>query len=428
MIHHGRTRSSPHQVQENGLYAEDRSQTASERTVTAHDPEQLSPPQGSNLAGPPDGGYGWVCVACCFFINAHTWGINSVRRPSSLARSLLTLLSSHMVFSSPIILQTTLPRRYPSGVRFRWWSVYLHGTSRFACRNICDSSAWHANNFNARSLLRNFVFDWSVFLHANMAAVFEPGSVLWMGHGFPVRGLGWSRTAMVHKERKPSKWHCHGGQRHWGYDIQLGHQRYATEHWAGLGFSDTRDSGIRCQPHLCNSHQRPKQGYWGHTVSIRLPPIQENRVFAAARLGLLQYARIHCSSVLTTKLALTIGLSSHQGSIIGALLNLGQGLGRPAVGIFSDRAGRINIAGFLTFVCGLFCFVSWIFSKGFGVLVFFALMVGTVAGIFWTTIAPVGAEVVGLKELPSALSITWIVLILPCTYELYTENVSVTLG
>ena len=33
---------------------------------------------------PPDGGYGWVCVACCFWINAHTWGINSVSgsRPS----------------------------------------------------------------------------------------------------------------------------------------------------------------------------------------------------------------------------------------------------------------------------------------------------------------------------------------------------------
>lgn len=26
---------------------------------------------------PPNGGYGWVCVACCFWVNAHTWGINS---------------------------------------------------------------------------------------------------------------------------------------------------------------------------------------------------------------------------------------------------------------------------------------------------------------------------------------------------------------
>lgn len=26
----------------------------------------------------PDGGYGWVCVTCVFWINANTWGINSV--------------------------------------------------------------------------------------------------------------------------------------------------------------------------------------------------------------------------------------------------------------------------------------------------------------------------------------------------------------
>lgn len=26
----------------------------------------------------PDGGYGWVCTACVFLVNAHTWGINSV--------------------------------------------------------------------------------------------------------------------------------------------------------------------------------------------------------------------------------------------------------------------------------------------------------------------------------------------------------------
>lgn len=36
--------------------------------------------QTTNIAiePPPDGGYGWVCVACYFLINAHTWGINTV--------------------------------------------------------------------------------------------------------------------------------------------------------------------------------------------------------------------------------------------------------------------------------------------------------------------------------------------------------------
>jgi hypothetical protein len=93
--------------------------------------------------------------------------------------------------------------------------------------------------------------------------------------------------------------------------------------------------------------------------------------------------------------AASVGLTSQQGAVIGALLNLGQAIGRPIIGIFSDTAGRINIAAFLTGLCGLFCLVIWIFARSFGVLVFFSLIVGTVAGVIWTTIAPVAAE--GLK-------------------------------
>lgn len=78
--------------------------------------------------------------------------------------------------------------------------------------------------------------------------------------------------------------------------------------------------------------------------------------------------------------ARSIGLSAQQGSVIGALFNLGQGMGRPFVGYFSDAAGRINMAGTCTFLAGLFCLILWIFAKIYGVLVFFALVVGTVSG------------------------------------------------
>lgn len=30
----------------------------------------------TSIAPPPDGGYGWVCTACCATINAHTWGMS----------------------------------------------------------------------------------------------------------------------------------------------------------------------------------------------------------------------------------------------------------------------------------------------------------------------------------------------------------------
>ena len=115
--------------------------------------------------------------------------------------------------------------------------------------------------------------------------------------------------------------------------------------------------------------------------------------------------------------AVSIGLTPRQGSLIGALLNLGQGLGRPMVGIFSDAVGRINIAGFTTLLAGLFCFLIWIPAKNYSVLILFALLVGSVGGTFWTTVAPVEAEVVGLRDLPAALSIMWIVLSIPTTCE-----------
>lgn len=114
--------------------------------------------------------------------------------------------------------------------------------------------------------------------------------------------------------------------------------------------------------------------------------------------------------------ARSVGLTAAQGSVIGALLNLGQGIGRPIVGYYSDSVGRINIALLGTFLSGLFSLVIWIFAKSYGVLIFYSLLTGAFAGTFWTTIAPVSAEVVGLKVLPSALSVVWISLIVPSIF------------
>lgn len=112
-----------------------------------------------------------------------------------------------------------------------------------------------------------------------------------------------------------------------------------------------------------------------------------------------------------------IGLDASQASIISAILNLGQALGRPPIGYFSDSIGRINMAGLMTFLSGLFALVIWIFAKSYGVLIFYAVIGGTVAGTFWATVAPVSAEVVGLKNVPSALNLEWLIIVLPCTFS-----------
>ena len=64
------------------LDSDKRSRSALEKSTG---PAVLDEPQRESLNivnqvdVPPDGGYGWVCTACVFLINAHTWGINSVR-------------------------------------------------------------------------------------------------------------------------------------------------------------------------------------------------------------------------------------------------------------------------------------------------------------------------------------------------------------
>lgn len=115
--------------------------------------------------------------------------------------------------------------------------------------------------------------------------------------------------------------------------------------------------------------------------------------------------------------ATSIGLSAHQGSVVGAVLNLGQALGRSPIGYFSDSVGRLNMAACMTLLVAVFSFAIWIPASSYGVLLLFAFLGGNVAGTYWAVVAPVTTETVGLATLPAALSITWLVLVLPTTFS-----------
>jgi MFS family permease len=114
--------------------------------------------------------------------------------------------------------------------------------------------------------------------------------------------------------------------------------------------------------------------------------------------------------------ASSVGLSARQGSVIGALLNLGLAVGRPIVGFCSDAFGHINVAAVMTAACGFLCLVLWIPAKTYPVLLIFAITSGTAAGTFWGCVTPVTTEVVGLQRLPSAFSMICLLLVLPTTF------------
>lgn len=80
---------------------------------------------------------------------------------------------------------------------------------------------------------------------------------------------------------------------------------------------------------------------------------------------------------------------------------MSQGFGRPLIGLVSDKVGRINIAGLGTLVASLAAFFLWIFAGKYYAGVIIYSLFGMFAGVIWPTVAPVGAEVVGIQLLPA---------------------------
>lgn len=114
--------------------------------------------------------------------------------------------------------------------------------------------------------------------------------------------------------------------------------------------------------------------------------------------------------------ATSIGLNPYQGSIVQAMLNLGLGVGRPVVGYYSDKVGRINMAMTMTWICAFLVFALWIPAHSYGMLITFALLVGMTVGTFWSAVSPVLAEVAGLVELGSILGSIFLALVIPTTF------------
>jgi len=67
----------PRDVRDNHISSLEAS-NSSEKSAVLDIPEQGLTEAAKPVDVPPDGGYGWICVASVFIINFHTWGLNSV--------------------------------------------------------------------------------------------------------------------------------------------------------------------------------------------------------------------------------------------------------------------------------------------------------------------------------------------------------------
>ena len=113
-----------------------------------------------------------------------------------------------------------------------------------------------------------------------------------------------------------------------------------------------------------------------------------------------------------------IGLDAHQGAVVAALID--QIIDwQTLYGSLERRLGKNNYSDCDDWdLCNaLLGHLDICQEPGDFVFLCFALLSGIVCGTFWATLAPVGADVAGLSELPSTLSVILFLMVSPTTCE-----------
>lgn len=354
-----------------------------------------------SYSAPPDGGYGWTNVLLVFLINAHTWGLNS-----SYAIFLSHYLSS-ATFPGATRLQYAFIGGLSVGCAFLVSplvvvSIRKVGTTPTLLLGACiEGGSLIAASFATR--IWQLALAQGVAFGVGMGVLFV-GSVGIVSQWFSTRrslanGIATAGSGvggLIYSLATGAMIRNLGLA--WAFRI-LGILGFVVNGFCALLIRD-RYAVIGVPRRRLEVSLFGKAEYWlllGFGAFSMLG-------YIVLLFSLASYAR-------------SIGLSSSQAANIAAFLNLGQAVGRPLVGYFSDVTGRINMAASASFLGGIFALVIWTNATSYGVLVFFALIMGMVAGTFFATISPLSAEVVGLERVPSALNIVWLVLVIPCTFS-----------
>jgi len=345
---------------------------------------------------PPDGGYGWVCVGACFTLNCFTWGAVSVCYSVSLcgpqaSQFTDTALQSYGIYLSHYLADHNFPEATT------WDYAFIGGfnfaiamlvapivtvlTRRFGIHAMmCIGVAMQCGGYIAASFATRI---WQLHL--------TQGVLIGCGIGFlyipalPVLSQWFVRRRSLANGISAAGSGVGGASFTWGTEAII--QRWNIN-WAlritgliALVANLVAIAVIRDR----NKAIRPTQLGFDTKLLRRYEVLL---LLAWAFISMLGYVVLLFS---LTDFALSIGLSRSQATDIIGLLNVGTAIGRPIIGILSDRWSRIDTAGALTLLCGLSCFAFWLPATSYGLTVFFAILCGAIVGVFWmvSTVLPI---------------------------------------
>lgn len=106
----------------------------------------------------------------------------------------------------------------------------------------------------------------------------------------------------------------------------------------------------------------------------------------------------------------TLGYTAREGSIVGAMTQVGFCIGRPLAGYISDKIGPTTVTSFSYYVSAILAFAIWIPARNLATAIAFALLEGIFMGTVFPTIASIIVRLVGISKLNVAFCTLWIFL------------------
>lgn len=357
---------------------------------------------------PPDGGYGWVCIGACFVINGFTWGICA---------------------SFGVYLSYYLANNIFEGASNMDYAFV--GGSNFAAA-LVTGPAVNAllRMFGTRPVMYGGCVFWALgwiaasFARTLWQLVLSQGICVGIGLGMIWQPSTGVVSQWFQKKRSMAQGITSAGSGFIGviYSLSTVHMiENLSLAWA------LRITGISSFVMLViatsllrdrNKIIRPTIHPFDTTI---LKKYQVWLVLGWSIFSLLGYMVLLYSLGNYGK---TLGLDQTQAGVVITMVNLGTGIGRMFVGVISDRLGRVTVTGTCAGLSGIACFAWWINALDYGALLSFGLVVGMIFGVYWATVAPVSAEVVELRDLPSMLSLVWLTDVTP---SLFSEVIALKL-
>ncbi|UKZ80600.1 hypothetical protein TrVFT333_008362 [Trichoderma virens FT-333] len=324
-----------------------------------------------------DGGYGWVCVVCQLMITASTWGVNGA----------FGVYLTHYISTNAFPGTSEIVYSFIGGLSQS--QILLIAPSSRTPPDFAKQS-WHL--FLSQGLL----FGWGCsFLYIGTIGIIPQ----WFSRR---RGIANGIAA--------------AGSGIGGLIYSLSTEAMISNISVAWAFRITAICTAAVNV-ICiilikdrNKHIQPTQNAFDFTL-LKRPELL--LILAWIFLSTIGYT---CVLFSLPDNAVRIGLTAHQGSILGALANLGMAIGRPIVGYFSDRAGRLNMVISATTLAGIWCLCLWTSGTSYPILLAFSILGGTTIGTCWATIGPMLADAFGMKLLPSALSIVWTISAIPSAF------------